>query len=103
MGECGTMGDADAVVLADDRIPVAGGAYGSCYGGGGNCGDEADAGCICDIRGRIYGAAGDPGGENAERTVCGCGGYLLYRGADAGRQGVAGGDVAFFRSEFRQG
>jgi prolyl-tRNA synthetase len=67
---------------------------------GGCGGDAADAGCLCHVRGAIHGPAGDQRGQNAERAFCRGRRHLLYRGIDAGRQGLQAGTSHFLGQNF---
>ena len=97
------LGDAHAAVPAHRRVPVAGGAHRARDRGGGAGGDAAHARRLCGVRRGVPGDPGDQGREDRRRKIPRRGHHLLHRGADAGRQGAAGGHLAQPRAEFFAG
>ncbi len=98
-----TVGAPDAVVPPHHGVSVAGRAHGACHRAGGRGGGAADARSVSHVPGAMDGDARDHRTEDRQREIRGRAAHLCPRSADAGQQGVAGGDVAQPRSELRQG
>ena len=103
VGERRALGEGDAAVSADHRVPLAGRAHRARNGRGGRGRDAQDP---RPLRRRVRvdaRHAGREGPEVGEREVCRRPAHLFDRGADGRRARAAGGHVAQPRTEFREG
>ena len=103
VGQRRAMGEGDAPVPADDRIPLAGRPHRARNGGGGAGGNAADPGALQGVLRERAGDAGHGRAEEREREVRRRVEDLFHRGADGRRPRAAGRHLARPRTELRQG
>ena len=103
MGQRRPLGEGDATVPADDRVPLAGRAHRARDRGRGAGRDAEDSGALQGFRRDRAGDAGGRRAEEREREVRRGVEDLLDRGADGRRPRAAGRHLAQPRSELRQG
>ena len=89
----GPLGDAHPVVPAYRGVSLAGGTHGSRLRGGSRGVHAHHPRDLPPVRGGVDGDAGDHGPEDRQRAFRRGAPHLLYRSADAGQQGAAGGHL----------
>ena len=103
VGQRRALGEGDAAVPADDRVPLAGRAHRARDRGRGAGGNAAHPGALQGFRRERAGDAGGRRAEEREREVRRRVEDLFDRGADGRRPRAAGRHLAQPRAELRQG